>query len=183
MLDLKNYRPKETFFWFRLNRRCCILRLATGYEDLEEVVIIANAWCLVDTWEQRVTPTEVHVFPSAMQTFNIYIPRRWVHTTTGEEVTIPLGYEEGWYKSGIKGPAPQDIAIVTGVPQPLHIVAVHVPLLLGSHMEIMCQTDPRMGLTSNIPDPTDPWYGLLKPEALEDMLPYVRTLLPHLLQL
>lgn len=183
MLDLKDYIPKEAFFRLRLNRRCCIVRIATGLEKYEDAIIIANAPCLVDSWEQRVTPIDTHVLVSAMQTFNVYLPRRWIHKETKEEIIIPYGYTHDWFASQIQGPAPQDVVIVTGVPQLLIIEAVNVPLLLGSHFELICRLDPRVGITTHIPDPADPWLGLLDPEKVEDMIPYVVELLPVLLQL
>jgi hypothetical protein len=53
--------------------------------------------------------------------------------------------------------------------------------MLGSHFEITCSIDPLRGVV-NVPETADLWLGLSKPDAIEDMLPYVRPLLPFLIQ-
>jgi hypothetical protein len=179
MLDLKNYRPKEQFFWLRLTRKCCVIRVATG-RDESTAIILANAPCLIDSLQDRITPTDVHIYITATQTLNVYIPRRFVHKVTGEEIIIPLPFEAG-EETDYSGPAPGDIVIVTGVPNILRVEAVNVPLMLGSHFEITCSIDPMRGVV-NVPETADLWLGLSKPDALEDMLPYVRPLLPFLIQ-
>jgi len=177
MINLLDYRPKEQFFWLRLGRKCCIIRPAAGHDE-DSAIIIANAPCLVDSLQDRVTATDVHVYITATQTLNIYIPRRFVHKVTGEEIVLPLGYELG-FEDGI---APKDIALVTGIPNPLIVEAVNVPLMLGSHFEITCTIDPRRSIFSS-PDLLDLWLGLPTQTAEDfDMLPYVTPILPDLLQ-
>ena len=179
MLDLKDYRPKEQFFWLRLTRKCCVIRVATGRED-DDAIILANAPCLVDSLQDRITPTDVHVYITATQTMNVYIPRRFVHKTTEEEIIIPLAFETG-ENMDYSGPAGGDIIIVTGIPNPLRVEGVNVPLMLGSHFEVTCTVDPMRGIVQ-VPETADLWLGLLKENAIEDMLPYVRPLIPFLIQ-
>lgn len=180
MLDLKDYKPKEQFFWLRLTRRCCIVRMQTG-RTVESSIILANVWCMVDGWEGRLTITDVNVLPAAMQRMNVYFPRRWVHKETKEEIMIPIGFEFGSDSDTlpVHGPSSGDYVLVTGIPQLLIVEAVNVPLMLGSHFELLCVTQPGLGLV-RIPDTADPWYGLLKPDAINDMLPYVYEILPYL---
>jgi len=178
LLDLKNYRPKEQFFWLRLTRKCCVIRVATG-RDEDTAIIIANAPCLVDSLQDRINATDVHVYITASQTMNVYIPRRFVHKITGEEILIPIAFETG-EDMPYSGPAGGDIIIVTGIPNPLRVEAVSIPLMLGSHFEVTCVVDPIRGV--NVPETADLWLGLSKPDAINDMLPYVRPLLPFLIQ-
>ncbi len=158
-LDLRGLIPLETFYRFRFNWRCAVIRETMG-ESKEDAVRLVNCPCFISSFRGETVLLDWTLFPSVAQTYNVYLPGKFLNPVTREVVQLVFSPTGHIYEG--------DILVVTGLPFVIRIIAVRDPLFHHRHYEVTGRLDPSWMWIPNIPMNTD------------DMTPYVNQIVQTL---